>query len=185
MKKIITIIIMLITGTMLSRASDFYLTEQILNKVLRGDSISGYYNTDQALNLVFNSTANAFNVWIDTASAPFVLKAGDTMTDTLMIEKDGGNGAEIILKTSDKIYTINNDYNALNLTGLNSVLKIDTGVHISSSTDTDKYLCLVGAVEALPTSDYAEGCIAYNLTDHNVYISTEDVVGTESWKAIW
>ncbi|HOL63692.1 MAG TPA: hypothetical protein PK103_10070, partial [Elusimicrobiales bacterium] len=110
--KMLSILLLIIASMFkFALAGDFYLTEQILNKVLRGNSINGYYNTDQVFNLVFNSTANAFNVWLDTTSPnlPFILKTGGTMTGDLTIDKSSGNGSILNLKNNDRTFSINNN----------------------------------------------------------------------------
>lgn len=44
--------------------------------------------------------------------------------------------------------------------------------------------CFLGVVSSLPTSNYPAGCLAYLASDPtNLYLSTETVVGTQSWKA--
>ncbi|HOJ87005.1 MAG TPA: hypothetical protein PLN68_08790, partial [Elusimicrobiales bacterium] len=186
--KMLSILLLIIASMFkFALAGDFYLTEQILNKVLRGNSINGYYNTDQVFNLVFNSTANAFNVWLDTTSPnlPFILKTGGTMTGDLTIDKSSGNGSILNLKNNDRTFSINNNYNGLIFTALDTKMTISSGLTISTSIAGTSGLCLIGASDSLPTSGYSEGCIIYNLTDHNLYISTENVVGIESWKSIW
>jgi len=57
--------------------------------------------------------------------------------------------------------------------------------YVQDSTSATKQMCLVGSVENLPTTGFDEGCFVYNYTEHKVYVSTENVVGIESWKPLW
>ncbi len=57
-------------------------------------------------------------------------------------------------------------------------------VTVSTATTSGDSLCFVGAVTALPTTGYSRGCLAYLTSDPTkIYISTESVVGAQSWLA--
>lgn len=55
-------------------------------------------------------------------------------------------------------------------------------VTVSSSSTSGDAICFAGAHASLPTTGYARGCLLYLTTDPaKIYISTETVVGTQSW----
>lgn len=60
------VIVMILLG------ASFLTTQQILNNVLveGGTKINTHLTTQQALNVVYNSSAAALNIWIDTLSVP-------------------------------------------------------------------------------------------------------------------
>ena len=138
-------------------SQEFYTSDQILNKVLISTSaLKGRMTTSQALNAVFYSPANALNIYIDTTSS---------------------SANPFVLREGD---TMTGQF-----TLLNSTLTIIGIITISTTTTSSVNLCLVGAVNTLPTSGYSEGCMAYQISDHTLYISTETVVGIQSWKPVW
>ena len=57
-------------------------------------------------------------------------------------------------------------------------------VTVSSSTTSSAKLCVGGAFAALPTTGFNAGCLVYDTADQKLYISTETVVGTVSWKSV-
>lgn len=57
-------------------------------------------------------------------------------------------------------------------------------VIVSSSTSSNASLCLAGAFQTLPITGYAQGCFAFQLSDHKAYVSTETVAGSQSWVAL-
>jgi len=70
--------------------------------------------------------------------------------------------------------------------GTNAKIMAGKGnVNISSSTTSGYSLGFAGAFETLPTSGHEEGTMAYQLSDHTLYISTEAVTSVESWKPVW
>ncbi|MBU2572697.1 MAG: hypothetical protein KKH28_01285 [Elusimicrobia bacterium] len=58
-------------------------------------------------------------------------------------------------------------------------------VRTSTSTTSTLGLCLAGAFQDLPTSGYKKGCIAYQISNETLYVSTETVATTYSWKPVW
>ena len=58
-------------------------------------------------------------------------------------------------------------------------------VRTSTSTTSTLGLCLAGAFQNLPTSGYNKGCMAYQISNETLYVSTETVAGTYSWKPVW
>lgn len=58
-------------------------------------------------------------------------------------------------------------------------------VSVSSSATSGLSMCLAGAFESLPTTGYGEGCFAYQNSDNTLYVSTEAVSVSGSWKAVW
>lgn len=55
------------------------------------------------------------------------------------------------------------------------------GVTVSTAATSTQSLCLVGAVDALPSSGYSKNCLAVLTSDNALYISTETPVGDQSW----
>lgn len=60
-----------------------------------------------------------------------------------------------------------------------------SGAHMTggSAGQLAQVTCNIGNVNALPTSNIPEGCLAYLLSTHTPYISTVPVVGLGSWTA--
>ena len=58
-------------------------------------------------------------------------------------------------------------------------------VKVSSSTNSSQAICFAGAFSTLPTTGYSEGCLAYQLSDHTLYTSTQTVTASTSWKAVY
>ena len=57
-------------------------------------------------------------------------------------------------------------------------------VLVSTSATSGYSLCLAGAFSTLPTTGYPQGCIAYLTSDPtHIYLSTQAVVGVQSWLA--
>jgi len=48
-----------------------------------------------------------------------------------------------------------------------------------------RFNCDLGSVGTLPTADFPAGCKAYQTSDNKLYVSTEQVVGVDSWKGLW
>lgn len=57
-------------------------------------------------------------------------------------------------------------------------------VKVSTATASNDSLCLAGAFVTLPTSGYARGCLAIQTSDMKVYVSTEAVSASYSWKSV-
>lgn len=57
-------------------------------------------------------------------------------------------------------------------------------VNVSTSTSSSAVLCLAGSFQTLPTTGYAKGCFAFQLSDSKAYVSTQTVVGSQSWAAL-
>ncbi|MBI4803305.1 MAG: hypothetical protein HY796_12360 [Elusimicrobia bacterium] len=64
-------------------------------------------------------------------------------------------------------------------------LQVVGTVNISTAATSAMNLCLVGAVDTLPTTGYSKGCLAFQSTDNTLYVSTETVVAAWSWKPVW
>jgi hypothetical protein len=60
-----------------------------------------------------------------------------------------------------------------------------SGVTISSSVTSGVSMCFAGAHQTLPTTGWARGCFAYQLSDNTPYVSTETVTISQSWKALY
>lgn len=57
-------------------------------------------------------------------------------------------------------------------------------IQASTSTTSGKSLRFAGAYSTLPTTGWAEGTLAYQLSDHRLYIATVAVVAAGSWLAL-
>ncbi len=57
-------------------------------------------------------------------------------------------------------------------------------VTVSSATASTASLCIGGAFAALPTTGFNQGCLVYDTADQKLYVSTQTVVGTFSWKSV-
>lgn len=57
-------------------------------------------------------------------------------------------------------------------------------VVVSTSATSSASLKFGGAVAGLPTTGYTQGAVVYLTTDKKLYVSTETVVGTQSWQAV-
>lgn len=55
------------------------------------------------------------------------------------------------------------------------------GIKVSTASTSSQSLCLIGAVDALPTAGYSKNCLAVLTSDNALYISTEAPVGAVSW----
>jgi len=56
-------------------------------------------------------------------------------------------------------------------------------VSVSTATSSTSSLCFKGSYATLPTSGVAEGCLAYQVSDHKLYISTIAVTNAGCWAA--
>lgn len=91
--------------------------------------------------------------------------------------------------TEGKVYThLSGEFSLAASTGTASTHTITlngTGGQITVSTSSvysGETMCLAGAHATLPTTGYNRGCLLYLTTDPTkIYISTETVVGTQSW----
>jgi len=59
------------------------------------------------------------------------------------------------------------------------------GVSVSTSATSSVACKFKGAYVTLPTSSANECDMAYQTSDHALYIATETVTGATSWKAVW
>lgn len=135
--------------------------------------------------VVVAPTYGALNEVVTVNGSPlsaFVRTTGDTMTAGLTLT--GVNG---YVHASSTITAPQFTGSGTSLTGV--VLKTGSDMTgkltVSSSTTSGFSVCQAGAFVTLPTSGYAEGCSAYQVSDHTLYISTEAVSKAASWKAIW
>ncbi len=71
-------------------------------------------------------------------------------------------------------------------TGVTSSSGTFTGglVNISTTTTSNDRLCIAGAFVTLPTTGYNRGCLAVQTSDMKLYISTETVAVSGSWKSV-
>lgn len=66
------------------------------------------------------------------------------------------------------------------ISGAAGITDIGT-VNVSTSATSSLSLCFLGAFQTLPTADVNEGCLAFQKSDHSIYLSTETVVSVQSW----
>jgi hypothetical protein len=72
----------------------------------------------------------------------------------------------------------------ITMNGTGGVVTAQKVVVSTASALSSDSLCFAGAHAALPTTGYARGCLLYLTTDPtNIYLSTETVVGVQSWLA--
>lgn len=60
-----------------------------------------------------------------------------------------------------------------------------TDVKVSTSATLNCIIQIIGGVDSLPTTGYSSGAICKLSSDGGVYVSTETVAGTQSWKKLW
>ena len=58
-------------------------------------------------------------------------------------------------------------------------------VSVSSSSTSGYKLSFAGAFQSLPTSGYAEGSVAYQVSNHTLYVATITVTDAGCWKAAY
>jgi hypothetical protein len=169
--------------------AQYYTSSQILNKVLvSSTAIKGTLNETQVLNLVYNPNASALNVRLDTntATSPYVLKTGDTMTGQLTINNATMTITGNAFSVGTSTFVVVNGNVGIGNTSPNAKLQVVSGiVNVSTATTSSVHLCLAGAFDTLPTSGYNKGCMAYQNSDNTLYVSTETVVSANSWKPVW
>ncbi len=76
--------------------------------------------------------------------------------------------------------------NLISTHGVTSSTGTFTGglVNFSTATTSTDRLCIAGAFGTLPTTGYNRGCIAVQTSDMKLYISTETVATSGSWKSV-
>ncbi len=111
-------------------------------------------------------TAATITGTVTGASSLNVLKTGDTMTGTLTAS--GASGISVTYGISAASGTF-----------------IGGSVSVSTATTSSSSLCLAGSFQTLPTSGYAKGCFAYQLSDNTAYVSTMTVTEAGDWKALY
>lgn len=80
--------------------------------------------------------------------------------------------------------TPNNGISVGKTTAPNAPIDAVGKIIVSTSTTSNASICLAGAFQTLPTTGYAKGCFAFQLSDSKAYVSTETVVGSQSWSAL-
>lgn len=58
-------------------------------------------------------------------------------------------------------------------------------ISVATTATSNYFFNIAGSFQTLPTSGYEEGTMVYQVSDHTVYISTETVTKTKSWKSVW
>jgi len=72
----------------------------------------------------------------------------------------------------------------ITMNGTGGVVTAQKVVVSTASALSSDSLCFLGAMTALPTTGYARGCLLYLTTaPDKIYLSTETVVGAQSWLA--
>lgn len=91
----------------------------------------------------------------------------------------GGSSAVVFLRsvTTPVAYRL--------ATSGSAITKSGTAMTGGSAGNITPYVCFLGVVNALPTSNYPRGCLAYlSSAPTKLQLSTEPVVGSQSWLAI-
>lgn len=89
--------------------------------------------------------------------------------------------AEVVFlrsKISPKAYTLSS-------TGGSALTTFGPAMYGGAAGNLARFNCDLGAIVTLPTENYPAGCKAYQTSDNVMYISTETVVGVQSWKGLW
>jgi len=165
-----------------------YTEQEILNKVyLDANGNSPYFNTEYSAQNVFNAIyndTNALRIYVSTVNVPFVLKAGDSMTGPLMTTSTMTiQGNAFSVGTSTLVVKSGNV--GIGTVTPNTKLDVTSTVRVSSSTTSTDFMCMAGSFVDLPISGYNRGCFAYQTSNDTMYVSTEIVVGSYSWKPVW
>lgn len=72
------------------------------------------------------------------------------------------------------------------ITGASAALTGTGGAVVVSTAATAQFtMCLAGTFSTLPTSGYAAGCFAYQLSDNTPYVSTAAVTNAGHWKPLY
>ncbi len=77
------------------------------------------------------------------------------------------------------------NYGVSNGGGTNLTITAAAGVQVATSSASGFSMCMAGSFQTLPASGYAEGCIAYQVSDHTYYGSTATVTNVGHWKALY
>ena len=59
------------------------------------------------------------------------------------------------------------------------------GLTVSTSAVSPIGLCIVGAVNSLPSSGWNEGCFLWDASLHKPAVSTQTVTSINSWRYLW
>jgi hypothetical protein len=120
-------------------------------------------------------------------------------TPGISIEDSGGRAGILLghAAASGRAWTINSNATG-NLTfsdsgqyglndggGTNMTVSYAAGVAVSSSSTSGYSMCVAGSFQTLPTTGFAEGCFAYQVSDRTPYISTATVTNIGHWKALY
>ena len=114
---------------------------------------------------------------------------------------DGGGNLIFRLGAKAPYFTMYQEFEMNNYRldmGGGDIISIDPGIYFGTANDTavirnganrlgmaagDSFKC--GSVSSLPTTGYGEGDMLWNTTDKTLYIATQTVVNTGSWKSVW
>jgi hypothetical protein len=152
-------------------------------------NIDGNDNTAIGINAGYNLTTGSYNIFLGEDAGYNITNGNNniiigynqnTPTDTIdnflniggliygtnMVS--GGSGGNVGIGTSSP----------------QAKLDVAGTIQVSSTTTSSTHICIAGAFDTLPISGYNKGCIAYQNSDNTLYVSTEDVVGIESWKPL-
>jgi hypothetical protein len=164
-----------------------------LNVLKAGDTMTGQLTNTSSITI----TGTAFSVGGSTLAVAYgtvaigkapnnaiVLDVYDGATRSgINIAAGGVNGTyyPLVAKNSGGtrgVWIRDNGYTGINVSAPSAELVISS---VAAATDT---MCFLGARDSLPTTGYARGCIVYLTSDPTkIYLSTETVVGTQSWLA--
>jgi len=130
----------------------------------------------------------AFLVAFVTAQAVYAAATKFTdlrVTKTLVVDGSVTAGSVNCSNVSTTTLTASNLVSTYGLQASTAAFTNSTmAVVVSSATASTASLCLGGAFASLPTTGFNQGCLVYDTADQKLYISTQTVVGTTSWKSV-
>ena len=112
----------------------------------------------------------------------------DSGRSKLMLGYAGGSGRAWTMASNSAgslTFVDSGQYGASNGGGTQMTISPAAGVAVATSATSGTSMCIAGAFQTLPTSGWAEGCFAYQLSDKTPYIATQTVVISQSWKALY
>lgn len=157
----------------------------------------GLYLLDDGGNGIFIKDGGNVGIGLDNPSAPAHIYH-PTLNNVLILQSGNTYGG-LRLKdgTSSTGFDINAIGNSLHLYGGGDIRMVNLGnvgigevapqekLQISTSTTSGYSLGFAGAFQSLPASGHEEGTMAYQVSDHTLYISTIAVTNVNCWKAVW
>jgi hypothetical protein len=136
-----------------------------------------YKSVDNTTFNLLASVAAPILTYVDEGAAVGAAYSAPTPPGgNLIVENDATIGDDL---------TVNGNINAIGglaLTAEQTV--VGNVITVSSAATSSLGICFAGAFATLPTTGYAEGCLAYQGSDNKVYVATETVSVAGSWAAL-